>query len=193
MSALRQPRDIVTADEYLRRERLAGFKSEYVNGQVYAMAGGTINHHRIARNILNALTNQLKNRPCEVFGSDVKIRIDKANVFRYPDVSGLCGPIVHHDSEKDAYCNPALIVEVLSPSTEALDRGEKFNLYRLLDSFVEYLLVRQDRMEVELVSRESVHQWSSTICNEAADVVTLRTLGCTLTLEDIYERVEFAG
>ncbi len=102
-----------------------------------------------------------------------------------------CGPIVHHDAEQDAYCNPALIVEALSPSTEALDRGEKFNLYRLLDSFVEYLLVRQDRIEVELVSRESVHQWTSTIYNEATDVVTLRTPGGTLTLEDIYEKVEF--
>ena len=191
MSALRQPRDILTADEYLRRERLAPFKSEYVNGQVYAMAGGTLRHDLISGNIYRKLGNQLERKPCMVFGSNAKVRIDKANVFRYPDVSGLCGPIVHHDAEKDAYCNPSLIVEVLSPSTEALDRGEKFNLYRLLDSFVEYLLVRQDRMEVELVSRESVHQWTSTIYNEAADVVTLRTLGCTLTLEDIYEKVEF--
>ena len=184
-------KQFLTPEEYLDWEAEQQIRHEYIDGEVYAMAGGTINHHRIARNILNTLTNQLKKRPCEVFGSDVKIRIDKANVFRYPDVSGLCGPIVHHDSEKDAYCNPALIVEVLSPSTEALDRGEKFNLYRLLDSFVEYLLVRQDRMEVELVSRESVHQWTSTIYNEAADVVTLRTLGCSLTLEDIYEKVEF--
>lgn len=192
MSALRQPRDILTADEYLRRERLAETKSEYVNGQVFAMAGGTVRHGRITANISRKIGNQLEKRPCEVFNSDVKVRIDKANAFRYPDLSGLCGPLIHHDGEKDAYCNPALIIEVLSPSTEALDRGEKFNLYRLIDTFVEYLLVRQDRMEVELFTRESTQQWSSVIYNEASDMVSLRSLNCTLTLEEIYDKVDFS-
>ncbi len=191
MAALRQPRDILTADEYLRIERLAETKSEYVNGKVYAMAGGSMNHGRLARNISSALSSQLRGRPCEVFNSDIKVRIDKANAFRYPDLSGLCGPIIHHDGERDAYCNPALIVEVLSPSTAAFDRGEKFNLYRLLDTFVEYLLVRQDCMEVELFSRESTQEWTSVIYNEAADVITLKSLNCTLTLEEIYDKAVF--
>ena len=155
------------------------------------MAGGSLNHGRIARNLTTALNKQLKDRPCEVFNSDVKVRIDKANAFRYPDLSGLCGPILHHDGEKDAYCNPALIVEVVSPSTEAFDRGEKFNLYRLLDSLMEYLLVRQDRLEAELFTRESTQQWSSVIYNEAADIIPLKSLNCTLTLEEIYEKVIF--
>ncbi len=191
MAALRQPKEILTAEQYLRIERLAETKSEYVNGQVYAMAGGTMNHGRIAGNIFSSLSTQLRNRPCEVFNSDVKVRIDKANCFRYPDVSGLCGPVIHHDSEKDAYCNPALIVEVLSPATAILDRGEKFNLYRLLDSFVEYLLVRQDRMEVELFTRESTQEWSSVIYNEATDIVPIRSLNCILTLAEIYDKVAF--
>ncbi len=191
MSALRQPREIMTADEYLRIERLAETRSEYVNGKVYAMAGGTIRHNLIAVNICRRLGNQLEKRPCMIFSSDVKVRIDKANAFRYPDLSGLCGPILHHDDEQDAYCNPSLIVEVLSPSTAAFDRGEKFVLYRLLDSLLEYLLVRQEHMEVELFSRESTQQWTSVIYNEASDVIALKSLNCTLTLEEIYEKVDF--
>lgn len=193
MSALRKPREILTAEEYLCQERLAETKSEFVNGRVYAMAGGGMNHGRIAGNCFAALRMQLRDRPCEVFGSDVKVRIDKANVFRYPDVSGLCGPILSHDSHKDAYCNPSIIIEVLSPSTEALDRGEKFNLYRLLDSLFEYVLVRQDRMEAEIFSRDSDNHWSSVIYNEPDDSLPLKAIGCMLTLAEIYEKVDFSA
>lgn len=193
MSALRKPREILTADEYLRQERLAETKSEFVNGRVYAMAGASMNHNRIALNCASALQSQLRDRPCEVFSSDVKVRIDKANVFRYPDVSGLCGPILSHDSHKDAYCNPSIIIEVLSPSTEALDRGEKFNLYRLLDSLFEYVLVRQDRIEVEVFSRDSENHWSSVMYNEPGDSLPLKAIGCTVTLAEVYGKVEFSA
>lgn len=181
----------LTAEDYLARERAASFRSEYVNGDVHAMAGGSVNHTRIARNITALLTAQLSARPCEVFGSDMKVRIDKANAFRYPDVSGLCGPILHHDREKDSYCNPAMIVEVLSPSTAAYDRGEKFTLYRLLDSLFEYVLVNQDRVQVEVFLRGADRNWSCTTWNELSDSFTLQTLGCTLTLADIYGKVDF--
>jgi Uma2 family endonuclease len=153
MSALRQPLQLFTAEDYLRRERTASFKSEYVNGHVYAMAGASINHNRISANVLSGLRTRLRSRPCEVLGSDMKVRVDKANVFRYPDVSGLCGPILFHDKTQDAHCNPSFIVEVMAPSTELLDRGEKFTLYRLLDSLREYMLVWQDRLRVELFVR----------------------------------------
>jgi Uma2 family endonuclease len=191
MSALRQPLQLFTAEDYLRRERTASFKSEYVNGNVYAMAGGTINHNRIAGNVFRHLGNRLSTRPCEVFNSDLKVRIDKANVFRYPDVSGLCGPILFHDKGQDAYCNPSFIVEVMSPSTELLDRGEKFTLNRLLDSLREYMLVWQDRLRVELFVRNEEGEWNSTIFDEASDEVTLQSLDCTLTLAEIYEKVSF--
>ena len=191
MSALRKPQTHVTSEEYLRQERLADFKSEYVNGEVYAMAGGTQNHAEISSNILVSLKQQLRDRPCRAFSSELKVRIDKANIFRYPDVSGLYGPILHHDKARDAYCNPAVIIEVLSPSTEAYDRGEKFRLYQLLDSLFEYILVSQERVEVEVFTRGSDRLWSSVVYNEAADSFPLRTLSCTLTLADIYEKVEF--
>ena len=191
MSAQKQIRTILTAGEYLEQERVAEFKSEYVNGDVTAMAGGSSNHDEIATNIISSLKQQLKGRPCRVFSSDFKVRIDKANGFRYPDVSGLCGPILYHDKTRDAYCNPAVIFEVLSPSTESFDRGEKFRLYRLLDSLFEYILVRQDRVEVEVWTRGADSVWTSVIYNEAIDSIRLKTLDCSLTLGDIYEKVEF--
>jgi len=192
MSVRRQPRAVFTAEEYLLLERAAEFKSEFVNGQIYAMSGANVNHNRIAGNILRLLGNQLRSRPCEAFGSDMKVRINKANVFRYPDASGLCGPILFHDKVQDAYCNPSAIVEVLSPSTELLDRGEKFTLYRLLDTLVEYVLVQQDRVEVEVFTRDTEGRWSSIIYNEPADSFPLPSIGCTLTLAEIYEKVTFA-
>ncbi len=191
MSALRQPCDFISADNYLVRERLAETRSEYVNGHVYAMAGARVGHQRIAGNIYRRLGNQLQSRPCEAFASEMKVRIDKANAFHYPDVSGLCSPIIWHDKVQDAYCNPAVIFEVLSPSTEAYDRGEKFHRYRLLDSVLEFVLVRSDRVEVEVFTRFTTQEWKSVLYNELSDTITLRSLGCTLSLAEVYERVEF--
>lgn len=193
MSALRKPIVMASAEEYLRRERLAETRSEYVNGEIVAMAGGTFDHDDLCGAVYTSIRNQLKGRPCRVFTANMKVRIDKANVFRYPDVSGLCGPVLNHDKVHDAYCNPAVIFEVLSPSTQVYDRGEKFTLYRMLDSLFEYVLVSQDRMEVEVWTRGSEGVWSSVVYNEAADSFTLRTLNCTLTLAEIYERVEFGA
>lgn len=192
MSAQKQIRTILTAEEYLEAERRASIKSEYVNGDVTAMAGASSNHDAICTSIGIIIGSQLRGRPCRTFTSDFKVRIDKANSFRYPDVSGLCGPVLYHDSTHDAYCNPAVIFEVLSPSTEAFDRGEKFRLYRLLDSLFEYVLVRQDRVEVEVWTRGNEGVWTCVIYNERTDSFPLRTLDCTINLGDIYEKVEFA-
>lgn len=191
MSALRQPCDLISADDFLLRERLAETKSEYVNGHVYAMAGARVSHQRVTINLTTALHRQLRERPCEVFSTEMKVRIDKANAFHYPDVSGLCGPLLWHDKMQDAYCNPAIIFEVLSPSTEAYDRGEKFHRYRLLDSLLEYVLVRPERVEVEVFTRFTTQEWKSVLYNELSDTITLNTLGCTLSLAEVYERVEF--
>lgn len=178
-----------SADDYLRRERQAESKSEYVNGYIYAMAGGSLAHNRITANLNRLIANALHQRPCEVFTSDMKVRIDRANCFRYPDASGLCGPIELHDEVGDSYCNPQFIIEVLSPSTEALDRGEKFHLYRFLDSLREYILVRQDRVEVEIFRKEEDGRWNSVQYNELSDGFDLRSVGVRLSLSQIYERV----
>ena len=192
MSAVIQPRNLLSADEYLRQERVAEFKSEYVNSASDAMAGATINHNRIAVKLLEKLSSQLSGRPCEVFGSDMKVRIDRANTFRYPDLSGLCGPVNFYDDTADAYRNPTLIVEVLSPSTEKVDRGEKFNLYRLLDSLKEYVLVRQDRIEIEVFTRDAAGRcWTSSLYSDPESTVPLKSLDCTFVLRESYEKVTF--
>jgi Uma2 family endonuclease len=189
MSARLDSVPYLSADDYLRLERRAESKSEFVNGYVYAMAGGSLARNRITANLHRLIGKTLHQRPCEVFTSDMKVRIDKANCFRYPDASGLCGPVELHDEVGDAYCNPQFIIEVLSPSTEALDRGEKFHLYRFLDSLREYVLVRQDRAEVEVFRKESDGSWSSVQYDELSDALDLRSVGVRLPLSHLYERV----
>jgi len=189
MTALRKPQEIFTPAEYLERERAAEEKSEYLNGILVAMAGNTFAHDLIKGNIHSELNAQLKGRPCYVFTSDIKVRIERANQFRYPDVSALCGPLQFHDGEKDAYENPSLIVEVLSKSTGRHDRAQKFALYRFLDSFAEYLLVAQDRMHAELFRKQPDGQWTTESYTAPDEVVTLESVGCTLRLTEIYDKV----
>lgn len=191
MSALRKPVTLVSASEYLRVERLAEARSDYVSGEVLAVPDENTQHAAICGNVLAGLHARLRGQPGRVFSSNLRVRIDKANTFLYPDVSGLGGLVLNYDKHQDAYCNPSVIFEVLSLSTEAYDRGPKFMLYRLLDSLFEYVLVSQDRMEVEVWTRGGEGVWSAVVYNEPADSFTLRTLNCTLTLAEIYERVEF--
>lgn len=192
MSALRQPRALFTADEYLQREREAGEKSEFVNGEVYAMARPRVNHNRIQRNLLARLSERLRGRPCEAFGSDMKVRIERANAFRYPDVSVVCGPIDFYDEVRDAYGNPTVIFEILSPTTESQDRGGKFTLYRLLESMSRYVLIHQDRVGVEVFSRDDSGRWESVVFDELSDAFeALRD--CRIGVGELYEDVDFEG
>jgi Uma2 family endonuclease len=191
MSALAKPSNFVTPEQYLALERAAEERSEYFNGVIVAMAGSTSNHALIVGNIYVNLHLQLRDRPCRVYGSDMKVRIERANSFRYPDLSALCGPVAFHDATQDAYLNPSFLCEVLSPSTEAYDRGDKFALYRLLDSFVEYLVVAQDRRWAQLHRRAKDGGWECLEFTEPDDQIALASIGCTLRLGDLYEKVEF--
>jgi Uma2 family endonuclease len=189
MAALLSRQEILTTEEYLARERAALERNEYLNGIVVAMAGGTFLHDLVKVNLQSNLVAQLKGRPCYVFTSDMKVRIERANLFRYPDLSALCGPILFHDEQKDAYGNPALIAEILSPSTSRYDRTEKFALYRFLDSLVEYLLVAQDRQHAELLRKGADGQWTAQIFSSAEETLLLESIGCTLRLGDLYDKV----
>jgi len=193
MTALRKPAELLTPEEYLAQERTAEFRSEYFNGVVVAMAGGTLEHSVIATELIYQLRRQIEGRPCLVFNSDMKVRVERANLFRYPDISALCGPVMLHDRERDAYCNPALIVEVLSPSTAAVDRGEKFALYRLLDSLVEYLLVAQDAPRAELFRKLPDGTWITEAFTSPEDVITLDSIGASLRLADVYSKVALSS
>ena len=180
----------ISPEEYLVLERAAEHRSEYVNGAIVAMAGATSTHNIIAGNISRLIGNQLVDRPCVSYGSDMKVRIERANDFRYPDVSAVCGPVLFHDQTEDAYVNPALIVEVLSPGTERYDRTGKFALYRLIETFTEYLLVAQDRLHIELSRKQPDGRWRSLefIEPDPTELVILESIGCTLRIAEIYHK-----
>lgn len=184
-----EPVSWLSPDEYLRHERLAETKSEYIDGTLVARSGATRQHVRITVNISTALDTQLKNGPCEVFTQDLRVRVAEGRMYAYPDIVVACGQPEFEDNEFDVLVNPTLIVEVLSESTEAYDRGLKFARYRRRASLQEYVLVAQDRVSVERFSRRD-DQWVLTEATSLDDTIDLPSIGCTLALRDIYHRVE---
>jgi Uma2 family endonuclease len=188
MSTAAVPR--YTPEEYLARERAAEYKSEYVNGFIVAMTGASRPHNVVAVNIGGELRSQLKGRPCEVYLADMRVKVSATGTYRYPDVVVACGDIAFEDAELDTLLNPVVIVEVLSPSTEATDRGEKFAHYRRLASLQEYLLVSQDTPRIE----QYVRQADGWLLSEVSDLdasVRLTAIDCVLPLREVYDKVRF--
>jgi len=189
MALQTQPR--YAFEDYLTAERRAEVRHEYADGQVFAMVGASAEHNIIVANITAALVAQLKDRPCLVFANDMKVRIDKPGACTYPDLAALCGDAELFDERRDVLLNPSLIVEVLSASTEAYDRGEKFTLYRRLPSLREYALVSQDKPRAELFSRQADGGWLLVEYAEDEDTIGLPSIGCVLVLRDLYHKVAF--
>lgn len=183
----------LTPEEYLRAEREADFKSDYLNGIVVAMAGAKHRHNLVAGNTFRHISNAFADRPCIVYGSDMKVRIEKANLFRYPDLSAVCGPIDFYDRTEDSYCNPQFLCEVFSDSTRAIDRRDKFAAYRLIDSFSEYLLLDPDQIEAELHRKSANGCWSSAAYTDPDCLIILESIGVTLRLGSLYDKVKFPG
>ncbi|MEM9195977.1 MAG: Uma2 family endonuclease [Myxococcota bacterium] len=177
--------------EYLALERTEHRKYEWRQGQVVAMAGGTIEHGQIAVLLAAAFVEHLRGSSCRVLNSDVKTRIEAADRTTYPDLSIVCGGIERSGFDENAVTNPSLIVEVLSDSTEAADRGEKFAAYRKLPSLREYLLVSQQRKRLELFRRRDDGIWELRIAEEG-DQVTLETRNVPLAVDQVYEGVTFS-
>jgi Uma2 family endonuclease len=179
-------------EDYLAVERESlEVKHEYVAGDVFAVSGGSYEHSLIATNLTRALGNRLAGGPCVVLSSDLRLRIEAADACVYPDVSVLCGAPAFYDDRRDVLTNPILIAEVLSPSTEAYDRGAKFAHYRGLPSLRHVLLIAQDRLSVEVCTREPEERWVLRAYTEAEALVELDALGCRLPLAEFYERVVF--
>ena len=185
----RQPKTYVTPEEYLALEREAEYKNEYVNGEIRAMTGASRAHNLISVNVASELRAQLKGRPCEVYHTDMRVRIPSANVYTYPDVVVVCGEPKFEDSHVDTLLNPTLIVEVLSKSTSKYDRTTKSDYYRTLESLAEYLLVAQDEYAVEQYERQADGRWLLKDVRGLESVVELRSVGCALPLSEVYERV----
>ncbi len=186
-----QPKLQLTFDDWLEGERasLEG-RSEYLDGEVFAMTGASVEHNAIVVNIVRELSIQMKGRPCQVYANDLKVRIRPADAGKYPDLIALCGEHQFQDGRRDVLLNPSLIVEVLSDSTEAYDRGKKFAIYRQIPSLREYLLVSQHQVQVELFSRGDDGRWTLSDYSALTDSVPLPGVGCTLSLAEVYDKVD---
>ncbi len=174
-------------DEYVELEDSSGVKHEFLEGQVWAMSGGTLEHAGIASSVNALLVSHLKDRPCRVFSSDLRIRVTATGLGTYPDVSVICGkPELDADDKKGhSAVNPTVLVEVLSPSTETYDRGEKLAHYKQIPSLKEVLFVAHDRREVEVVRREPDGSWSRHVAG-AGSAATLVSVECSLPVDEIY-------
>jgi Uma2 family endonuclease len=181
-------------EDWLAIERAADDqRSEFVAGEVFAMTGATEQHNLIVGNVVRELGNALKRKPCRVYPSDLKVRIEADNVGAYPDAMVICGERAFHDDRRDVVTNPTLIVEVLSDSSEAYDRGDKFAHYRTLPSLQIYLLLSQDRMQAELFVRQPDDTWQFTAFVGAEDRIPLAAVDAELTLGELYDKVEFTA
>ena len=180
----------LTPDEYLAVEREAEFKSEYVDGVVYAMTGASISHIRVVSNITAELVMQLRGRPCSVLSNEMKVRLADSRKFFYPDVTVVCDEPQFHDERTDIILNPLLVVEVLSKSTEAFDRGAKFHAYQQLESLLEYVLVAQDKPVVEQFVRQADGKWTYAATIGRESTLFLPSVECTLDLSAVYDKVD---
>jgi len=186
-----QPKSWLTPEQYLELERKAEFKSEYLQGEMFAMAGASEPHNLVVANLIRDLGQQLRRRPCRIYPSDMRVRVSATGLYTYPDVTVVCEPPQFADQQTDTLLNPTLIAEVLSPSTEGYDRGRKFEHYRAIESLAEYLLVAQDRVHVDLYTRQPDGSWVLSEASRLEDTLELRSVGCQLVLGDLYEKVDF--
>lgn len=180
----------LTSQEYLQLERASPVKHEFHAGQMYAMAGASRNHNRITLNTAAALLAELADSPCEVYSHDLRVKGELLDSYYYPDVVVACGNQQFEDGRQDTLLNPRVIFEVLSPSTEAYDRGAKFEQYREIESLRDYLLVSQENHHVDHFSRGGDGRWVLTDARGLDARIVLQSIGCELPLSRIYARVE---
>jgi Uma2 family endonuclease len=185
------PKKFFTPEEYLALEREADYKSEYLDGEIFAMAGASLTHIAIEANVIRELGNKLLEKPSQVYTSNMKIDLSKHGMYAYPDALVVCGDPVFHDKHKDNLTNPLVIVEVLSDPTEGYDRGEKFLRYRKLKSFKEYLLISQHVAHVEHYSKQENNKWMMSEYDGLQASLELPSLEMILNLSSIYAKVKF--
>jgi Uma2 family endonuclease len=181
----------LTVEQYLEAERGAETRSEYLAGAVYAMSGASRAHAHIVAAVSYELYGQLRGRNCAVATTDLRLAVRQHDLVTYPDIFVTCGPDRFLDDRKDTLTDATVVIEVLSPSTKNYDRGEKFRFYRALPSFCEYLLLAQDEIRAELYVRQPDGSWLMREYCSASDEIALVSIGCTLRLAAVYERVEF--
>lgn len=179
-----------TVEEYLAFERTSEEKHEYYAGEIFDMSGASRRHNLIVMNTGTTLNSQLAQRPCEVYPSDMRVKVNKIK-YTYPDVTVVCGEPQFEDGEFDTLLNPTIIVEVLSPSTEDYDRGKKFKHYMGIPSLQEYILIAQDEVRIDHCTRQSDGDWLISVSETLESSIVLPSINCTLRLADVYNKITF--
>jgi Uma2 family endonuclease len=184
------PGSLLTPEQYLDIERAAEYKSEYCGGEMFAMARVGQAHVLVVMNVAGALWQRFRTRSCRVYSSNMRVAVRTTNLYTYPDVAAVCGEPRFLDKERDTLLNPVLLVEVLSPSTEAYDRGRKFEHYKNIDSLREYLLLSSDRAHADLYTKQADGRWLLFSTSRMEDTLTLDSVDAHLLMSGIYEKVE---
>jgi len=190
MSAI--PKTKLTPEEYLEIERKAENKSEYFDGEIYAMAGAKRNHNKVTTNVSGLIWQNLKGKDCESYSNDMRVFVPKTGLYTYPDVVVICGEPKFQDNVFDTLLNPILLIEVLSDSTEGYDRGKKFQHYRSIESLQEYVLVSQDEARIEKYFKQGDGFW---VLSEAVSLdakIKLDSIDCELALSEVFDKVNFS-
>lgn len=185
-----QPR-YYTPEEYLALEETAVYKSEYIDGEIIPMAGGTIDHNQITLNLSSELNFAFKRQNYRVFMGDLRLWIPQRRIYTYPDVMVVADEPEFFNNRKDIILNPQVIIEVLSKSTQSYDRESKFAAYRTISSFQEYLLIDQTRIYVEQFSKTGKKQWSLREYDEEDQAIAFNTIPFEISLQDLYNKVKF--
>jgi Uma2 family endonuclease len=181
---------LLTEEQYLAIERRAESRNEFYNGEMFALAGASRRHNMVVTNLVISLGTQLLDRLCNVYSSDMRVRVTNTGLYTYPDVVVTCGEEEFADEEQDTLLDPLVIFEVLSDSTEAYDRGKKFEHYQPIGSLSTYVLVTQDAPRIErYVRQESGRTWTYTESHETDALFGIEAIGCELDLEDVYAKV----
>jgi Uma2 family endonuclease len=180
-----------TPEDYLNFEREADTRHEFLDGEIYQMAGESLPHSRICMNLAREVGNSLKGKRCEPLSPNMKVRTSSASLFAYPDLTIVCGEPIFHDRKKDVLTNPQVIFEVLSPSTAEYDRTTKFQRYRMgNETLTDYILVSQDKPFVEHFFKQADGNWLYQSYGAIDDILKIETVECQLSLREIYDRVE---
>ena len=181
-----------TAEEYLALERAAEYRSEFFDGEIFAMAGGSPRHSQLKANLMTALGVPLSEHPCTLYDSDLRILVDQTGLYTYPDASIVCGEPEFIDGQSDGVLNPIALFEVLSDGTEAYDRGRKFGHYRRIESLQEYVLISQKEPLVERFQRNTDNTWTLTESRGIDAMLTLSSVGISIPLSKIYNKLDFS-
>ena len=189
-----QPKPFLTPQQYLEIERNAEFRSEYYNGEMFLMAGGSKKHGKIIDNLTVSLGNRLADQPCTSYSSEIRLWISAAGLYTYPDLMVVCPPEESSPDDPDSsFTNPTVIIEVLSSSTERYDRGKKFGHYLLIPSLREYLLVSQEEVRVDQFTIQSGVQSTFRLYRQLDETLELPSIGCSIPLREIYYKTDLVA